>query len=77
VTDHPPDRRRPTFILRIEGRPGTAGIHALRAILKVLLRKHGFRCLDAREDVAPDVSNQIADAFTELRRSVEARTRRP
>jgi hypothetical protein len=61
-------------VLKIEGKPGAAGIHALRALLKVLLRKYGFKYLDAREDVAPDVSNQIADAFTELRRNV---TRRP
>jgi hypothetical protein len=37
----------PTFTVRIEGKPGTAGIRALRAILKTLLRRHGFRCLDA------------------------------
>ena len=40
----------PTFTLRIEGKPGTAGIHALRALLKTLLRRHGFRCLDARQE---------------------------
>jgi hypothetical protein len=34
--------------LRIEGRPG-AGIHGLRAVLKVLLRRYGFRALDVRE----------------------------
>jgi hypothetical protein len=48
VTDHPPDHR-PIFTLRIEGAPGAEGIHALRALLKVLLRKYGFKCLDARE----------------------------
>jgi hypothetical protein len=37
MTDHPPDRR-PIFTLRIEGKPGAAGIHALRALLKILLR---------------------------------------
>jgi hypothetical protein len=41
--------RRPIFTLRIEGKPGAAGIHALRAVLKALLRRHGLRCLDARE----------------------------
>ena len=40
----------PAFTVRIEGKPGTAGIRALRAILKILLRRHGFRCLDAREE---------------------------
>jgi hypothetical protein len=44
-----PPERRPIFILRIEGKPGAAGIHALRALLKSLLRRHGFRCLDVRE----------------------------
>jgi hypothetical protein len=44
---HPPDR--PIFILRIEGKPGAAGIHALRALLKILLRRYGFRVVDARE----------------------------
>jgi hypothetical protein len=28
---------------------GNARYHALRAILKTLLRAHGFRCVDARE----------------------------
>ena len=36
-------------IVRIEGRSGAAGIHALRALLKTMLRRHGFRCLDARQ----------------------------
>jgi hypothetical protein len=36
------------FTLKIEGKPGTA-IRSLRALLKVLLRRHRFRCLDARE----------------------------
>jgi hypothetical protein len=52
VTDQPPDRR-PIFILRIEGKPGAAGIHALRAVLKVLLRRYGFRVIDAREILDP------------------------
>jgi hypothetical protein len=36
------------FILRLEATRGDA-IHDLRAILKALLRRHGFRCLDCRE----------------------------
>jgi hypothetical protein len=44
-----PKPNRPIFTLRIEGEPGPAGIHALRAVLKALLRRHGLRCLDARE----------------------------
>jgi hypothetical protein len=40
---------RPIFRLKIKGKPGSDGIRALRAVLKILLRKHGFACLDARE----------------------------
>ena len=40
---------RPTFVLRIEAKPGAAGIRQLRWLLKTLLRRHGFRCVDARE----------------------------
>jgi hypothetical protein len=41
--------RPPIFALKIQGRPGAAGIHALRAVLKVLLRRYQFRCLDCHE----------------------------
>ena len=40
---------RPVFALKIEGRPGTA-IRSLRWMLKILLRRHGLKCIDARED---------------------------
>jgi hypothetical protein len=39
------DTDRSVFIVVIEARPGAEGIRQLRALLKVLLRKHGFRCL--------------------------------
>jgi hypothetical protein len=39
---------RPTFVLHIEGKPGTA-IRDLRWVLKRLLRQHHFRALDVRE----------------------------
>jgi hypothetical protein len=42
-------RPRRIFLLRLEGRPGTA-IRSLRWLLKTLLRQHGFRCLDATEE---------------------------
>jgi hypothetical protein len=41
---------RPTFTLKIEGKPGTASIRYLRLLLKALLRRHHFKCLDLRED---------------------------
>jgi site-specific DNA-methyltransferase (adenine-specific) len=40
--------RPPRFILKLEATRGDA-IHDLRAILKALLRRHGFRCIDCRE----------------------------
>ena len=46
--------RRPVFTLRLEGKHGTAGIHALRFLLKRLLRQHGFVALDVREETAPE-----------------------
>jgi hypothetical protein len=47
---------RPIFTLRLEGKPGQAGIHDLRALLKRLLRQHGLVCIDAREDHSIDQS---------------------
>jgi hypothetical protein len=41
---------RQVFVLRIAAPPGAAGLHALRALLKRLLRQHGFRALDVREE---------------------------
>lgn len=48
MTDRPSEPR-PVYVLRLEGKRGAGGIHALRALLKILLRRHGFKCLDARE----------------------------
>jgi hypothetical protein len=41
--------QRPTFTLKIEGRPGADSIRYLRAVLKRLLRDHHFKCLDVRQ----------------------------
>jgi hypothetical protein len=43
-------RRRPAteFVIRLRARPGTNGIHALRAVLKNA-RRRGLRCTSARE----------------------------
>jgi hypothetical protein len=38
------------FVIKLRARPGRDGIHALRAILKTLLRRHRLRCIDAREE---------------------------
>jgi hypothetical protein len=39
----------PIYAIWLQARPGTDGIHALRAALKVLWRRYQLRCLDARE----------------------------
>ena len=41
--------QRSVFVMTIQGQAGRTSIHALRALLKILLRRHGFKCLDARE----------------------------
>jgi hypothetical protein len=43
-----PEARGPIFVLKIQGKPGTA-IRALRWLLKRLLRQHGLRAIDLRE----------------------------
>jgi hypothetical protein len=42
--------KRTIFAIRIAAKPGQAGIRALRTILKELLRRHHFVCIDAREE---------------------------
>ena len=44
-----PSERRPIFVVRLRAEQGIDGIRALRAVLKSLLRRHGLRCLSARE----------------------------
>jgi hypothetical protein len=39
----------PTFLLRLRGAPGVNSTHALRAVLKRLLRDHGLKCIAIRE----------------------------
>jgi hypothetical protein len=60
MTDRPPDRR-PTFVLKIEGKPGAADIRSLRALLKILGRRHGFRVIDAREVHDRDSPDEAAE----------------
>jgi hypothetical protein len=48
---NPPRDPKKVFALRLVHKDdGTARYHALRAILKTLLRAHGFRCIDPREE---------------------------
>jgi hypothetical protein len=66
---------RAVFTLRIAGKPGTAGIHALRFLLKRLLRQHGFVALDVREETEPE-SITYTQVFDELRHDVARRAAR-
>ena len=50
---------RQVFVLRIVALRGAAGLHALRALLKRLLRQHGFRTLDVREEHDTQVDIQL------------------
>jgi hypothetical protein len=51
--------RQEVFVLRIAGRPGQAGVHQLRGLLKDLLRRHKFRALDVREEHDMQVDIQL------------------
>jgi hypothetical protein len=46
-------RPRPCFTLKLQGRGDAADIRSLRWILKSLLRRYGWRCLDCREERRP------------------------
>jgi len=39
--------------LRLQGRGDAADIRHLRWVLKILLRRHRFRCIDATEERQP------------------------
>jgi len=45
---------RPTYALRLRAEPGINAIHALRAVLKTMLRRYGLRCLSAYEEKSGD-----------------------
>jgi hypothetical protein len=45
-----PARDRPTFTLELRPEPGVDPVLALRALLKVTLRRFGLRCISAHEN---------------------------
>jgi hypothetical protein len=45
----PGAKERPTFTVELRAEPGIDPIHALRAVLKWLLRTHGMRCIAVHE----------------------------
>jgi hypothetical protein len=50
TTNHQPAGDRTTFTLVLRPEPGVDPIRALRALLKVTLRKLGLRAIEAHED---------------------------
>ena len=49
-----PERRaNPTYVIRLRSKREIGDIHSLRAVLKVLLRRHGWVCLEVREGGRP------------------------
>jgi hypothetical protein len=67
---------RAVFTLRIAGKPGTAGIHALKFLLKRLLRQYSFVALDVREETESEhitytqVSPSFATTWQSARRAI-------
>jgi len=49
ATTKPAAKDRPTFTLELRPEPGVDPVLALRALLKVTLRRFGLRCVSARE----------------------------
>jgi hypothetical protein len=47
----------PVFLARLRALPGVDGIRALRAALKVLLRRYGLQCVSVEEETT-DVNDK-------------------
>jgi hypothetical protein len=47
---------RPTFVLVLRPLPGVDGLRAIRALIKIALRKFGLRCVMLREEQAKDIA---------------------
>ena len=56
---------RPVFVLRLEARPGTDPIRALRSLLKIAGRQFNLRCVDAYE--APPAEADTAHEMVQTR----------
>lgn len=55
-----PADRRPVFVLRLRAAPGVDPVRALRAALKVLLRRFGLKAIEVAEE--PPAGHPRADA---------------
>jgi hypothetical protein len=49
TTTTKPAKDRPTFTLQLRPEPGVEPVLALRALLKVSLRRFGLRCISAHK----------------------------
>ena len=47
------DQQQRVFVVSLVAAPGTDPILALRALLKIALRRFKLRCIDVREEVIP------------------------
>jgi hypothetical protein len=46
----PTAEERPTYVLQLRPEPGVDPVRALRAVLKVALRRYGLRCVSAHKN---------------------------
>jgi len=44
-------KERSVYVLELRPEPGVDAVKALRAVLKVALRRFGMRCISARENI--------------------------
>jgi hypothetical protein len=51
TTTKPGAKERPVFVLELRPEPGVDAVLALRALLKITLRRFGLRCIAARENI--------------------------
>jgi hypothetical protein len=74
VLRHAPEPAHPRYVIVFAPGPGVDAIRSLRLLLKVAKRRFGLVAVDAYEDrsSALPISNEIADAFRELRDEVVA-----
>jgi hypothetical protein len=69
-----PSLPRPRYVITFAPGPGVDAIRSLRLLLKTAGRRFGLIAVDAYEDrsSALPISNEVADAFRELRDEVVA-----
>ena len=62
MTSTKPAKDRPTFTLELRPEPGVDPVLALRALLKVTLRRFGMRCISAHESSAEENGHEEEQA---------------